>query len=144
MSNQFTLLIADRNRHVRDFLRREFIADGYAVDLAKDDRELLSLIEADEPPDLLIVDLEMPCSGGPEALETLLARNPRLPVVIHTFLTEEAAHDLCERAAAFLEKRGNNIDHLKETVLMVLRRCYPHRFPPSAEEERPTLTSGVS
>ncbi|MGO9569842.1 MAG: response regulator [Desulfomonilaceae bacterium] len=144
MSNQFTLLIADRNRHVRDFLRREFMADGYAVELARDDRELLSIIEADEPPDLLIVDLEMPCSGGPEAIETLLTRNPLLPVVVHTFLTEEAAQAVCGRAAAFLEKRGNNIDHLKQTVLKVLRKCYPHRFPLSGEDERAPLTSGVS
>ncbi len=144
MSNQFTLLIADRNRHVRDFLRREFMADGYAVELARDDKELLRFIEASEPPDLLIVDLEMPCSEGPEVMETLLARNPLLPVVVHTFLTEEAAQEVCGRAAAFLEKRGNNIDHLKETVSRVLRRCYPHRFPPSGEDERAPLTSGVS
>jgi DNA-binding NtrC family response regulator len=144
MSNQFTLLIADRNRHVRDFLRREFIADGYAVELAGDCRELSSFIEASEPPDLLIVDLEMPCSGGPEAIETLLARNPLLPVVVHTFLSEEAAQEVCERAAAFLEKRGNNIDHLKATVSTVLRKYYPHRFSPSGEDERAPLTSGVS
>jgi CheY-like chemotaxis protein len=143
MSNQFTILIADRNRHVRDFLRREFMADGYGVVLAGDDRELLSIIEAAEPPDLLIVDLEMPCSGGLEAIETLLARNPLLPVVVHTFLTEEAAQEVCERAAAFLEKRGNNIDHLKETVVTVLRRYYPHRFPPSAEEGGLPLTNGA-
>ncbi len=143
MSKQFTLVIADRNRHVRDFLRREFVADGYAVELARDDKELLNIIEADEPPDLLIVDLEMPCSGGPEALETLLTRNPLLPVVIHTFLTEEAAQEVCGRAAAFLEKRGNNIDHLKATVLTVLRRCYPNRFSPSAEEEILPMTNGM-
>jgi CheY-like chemotaxis protein len=144
MSNQFTLLIADRNRHVRDFLRREFMADGYAVELARDDRELLYFMEAEEPPDLLIVDLEMPCSEGPEVMETLLARNPLLPVVVHTFLSEEAAQEVCERAAAFLEKRGNNIDHLKATVLTVLRKYYPHRFPLSGEDERAPLTSGVS
>ena len=144
MSNQFTLLIADRNRHVRDFLRREFMADGYAVELAGDDRELLYFMEAEEPPDLLIVDLEMPCSGDPDAIETILARNPFLPVVVHTFLTEEAAQEVCERAAAFLEKRGNNIDHLKATVLTVLRKYYPHRFPFSGEDERAPLTSGLS
>jgi DNA-binding NtrC family response regulator len=144
MSNKFTLLIADRNRRVRDFLRREFMADGYAVELAGDDRELLFFMEAEDPPDLLIVDLEMPCSGGLDALETLLDRNPLLPVVVHTFLTEEAAQEVCERAAAFLEKRGNNIDHLKETVVTVLRKYYPHRFPLSGEEGRPPLTNGVS
>jgi CheY-like chemotaxis protein len=144
MSNQFTLLIADRNRHVRDFLRREFMADGYVVELARDEAELLSSIQGNEPPDLIIVDLETPCSEGPEAIEKLLARNPLVPVVVHTFLTEEAAQEVCERAAAFLEKRGNNIDHLKETVLTVLRRSYPHRFPPSADEPNLPLINGVS
>ena len=144
MRNQFTLLIADRNRHVRDFLRREFMAEGYAVALARDEMELLTSIQGDEPPDLIIADLEMPCSDGPEAIEKLLARNPLVPVVIHTFLTEEAAREVCGRAAAFLEKRGNNIDHLKETVLTVLRKSYPHRFPPVTDEERPPLTGGVS
>ncbi len=143
MSNQFTLLIADRNRHVRDFLRREFMADGYAVELARDETELLSIIQADEPPDLIIVDLETPCSKGPEAIEKLLALNPLVPVVIHTFLSEEAAQEICERAAAFLEKRGNNIDHLKETVLTVLRKSYPNRFPPSAEDGSLPLMNGA-
>ncbi len=142
MNSQFTILIADRNRHVRDFLRREFMADGYVVELARDETELLSGIQAAEPPDLIIVDLEMPCSEGPEAVEKLLASNPLVPVVIHTFLSEEAAHEICDRAAAFLEKRGNNVDHLKETVLKVLRRCYPHRFPPSAEDGSLPLTNG--
>jgi CheY-like chemotaxis protein len=144
MSNQFTLLIADRNRHVRDFLRREFTAEGYAVELAKDDKELLSIIDADDPPDLLIVDLEMPCSGGQEALETLLAHNPLLPVVVHTFLSEEAAQQLCGRAAAFLEKRGNNIDHLKQTVEAVLRKCYPQRFAEVDENSTASLTDNIT
>jgi DNA-binding NtrC family response regulator len=143
MSNQFTLLIADRNRHVRDFLRREFMADGYAVELAGDSGELSSIIEAEDPPDLIIIDLETPCSEGPEAIEKLLARNPLVPVVVHTFLSEEAAQEICERAAAFLEKRGNNIDHLKETVQAVLRKCYPHRFPHASEEEMLPTTDGA-
>ncbi|AFM22862.1 response regulator [Desulfomonile tiedjei] len=128
MENPFTLLIADRNRHVREFLRREFMSEGYVVHLAKDDRELLLMIEAEANPDLLILDLEMPYAGGPEVLQQLLDLKPLLPVVIHTLMTDNADHESVRRAAAFLEKRGNNIDNLKEVVVSVLRKSYPHRF----------------
>lgn len=138
MKSQFSILIADRNRHVREFLRREFIADGYSVQLAKDDRELLNLIDAETDTDLLILDLEMPYAGGPEVLELLFDRKPFLPVVIHTLLTDHAAHHSVQRAAAFLEKRGNNIDSLKEVVSSVLRKSYPDRFLRTETEQAPS------
>lgn len=128
MENRFAIMVADRNRNVREFLRREFEADGYAVQLAKDEAELFCFLDATAPLDLLILDLDMPICGGPELLEKLLERRPLMPVVIHTVLTEYIAHESMQKAAAFLEKRGNNIDHLKSVVLGVLRKCYPNRF----------------
>ncbi len=136
MAEPFILVIADRNRHVRDFLRREFMADGYIVELAKDDRELLCLIERELPLDLVIFDLEMPYEGGPELLEQLQENKPLLPFVIHTFLTEYAAHDAVRKCAAFVEKSGQSIDLLKQVVESVLRRRYPHRFPLVGFHER--------
>jgi len=128
MGDKFTLLIADRNRNVREFLRREFSADGYSVKLAKDDRELLNIIETDAPGDLLILDLDMPYFGGPEVLEQLRILKPSLPVVVHTFPTDHSTHESVKNVAAFLEKKGTNIDHLKAVVRAVLQRCYPKRF----------------
>ena len=128
MDDKFTLLIADRNRNVREFLRREFSADGYSVKLAKDDRELLNIIETDTPGDLLILDLDMPYFGGPEVLEYLRKRIPSLPVVVHTFPTDYSCHEAVRNVAAFLEKKGTNIDNLKSVVRAVLQRCYPKRF----------------
>ncbi len=88
MGTKFTLLIAERNRNVRAFLRREFAADGYLVKLAKDDRELFKIVDADAAADLLILDMDMPFAGGLAVLEELQRRKPLLPVVIHTFPTE--------------------------------------------------------
>ena len=128
MGDKFTLLIADRNRNVREFLKREFSADGYSVKLAKDDRELFNIIETDTSGDLLILDLDMPYFGGSEVLQRLRKRMPSLPVVIHTFQTDYASHESVRNVAAFLEKKGTNIDHLKSVVRAVLQRCYPKRF----------------
>ena len=61
MGDTFIIMIADRNRNVRELLRRELESEGYQVRLAKDGRQVLRSINSDEPPDLLILD-HMACS----------------------------------------------------------------------------------
>lgn len=132
MGQAFSIVIADRNRHVREFLRRELRLEGYKVHVAKNDREVLSLIEQQEP-DLLILDLEIPYAGGLAVLEVLRDRNPPIPVVIHTFLTEYATHPAVQSKTSFVEKAGNT-DCLKAAILEMLWKFYPHRFGFSEED----------
>lgn len=127
MREVFTILIADRNRHVRELLRREFISAGYRVQVARDGREVLSMTNANGHPDLVVLDLDIPYVSGPAILEQLQDRDPPLPVVVHTFLTDYANHPAVQKAAGFFEKRGNNIEDLKATVAQVLQDWYPQR-----------------
>lgn len=126
MGGSFQILIADRNRHVREFLRRELISEGYRVRVAKDDRELLSIVDG-EAPDLLILDLEIPYGGGLAVLQRLRKRNPPLPVVIHSFLTEYASDPDVQGQASFVEKMANT-DVLKAAISDILKKSYPQRF----------------
>jgi DNA-binding response OmpR family regulator len=126
MPDGFTLLITDRNRHVRNFLRRELTAEGYQVEVAADERDLLRKIGKGDPPDLLVLDLEIPYADGPTILERLRQVNAELPVIIHTFATEDASHPAVQGTAAFVEKMGNT-DRLKAAILKVLREYYPNR-----------------
>ena len=116
------ILIADRNRHVREFLRRELTAEGYLVEVARDGRELLSKINGDDPPHLLILDLEIPYLDELQVWERL--QDCRLPVVIHTFLPEYPTNLTLPLAAVFLEKKGDT-DQLKSVVAEVIRKNYP-------------------
>ena len=140
MGKAFTILIADRNRHVREFLRRELMAEGYRVQVAKDDREVLNCINS-EPPHLLILDLEIPYTGGLSILEMLQARQAPIPVVIHSFLTEYANHPAIHCLASFVEKKGNT-DCLKEAILEVLQKSYPQHFQ-NTEQEHHLLTADI-
>ena len=128
MKDTFIIMIADRNRNIRWFLRREFEAEGYLVRLAKDGREVLKMARVDAVPDLLILDLDMPYVDGVKILEQLQDKEPSMPIVIHTTSLEYEGHSIVREAAAFMEKTGNNIDHLKKLVEETLRRYYPHRF----------------
>jgi DNA-binding NtrC family response regulator len=121
------LLIADRNRHVRDFLRRELMTEGYLVEAARDGREVLEMINGPNPPVLLILDLELPYLAELKVLELLQERAPSLPVVIHSFPLESDRP--LPGAAAFLEKREDT--HLLKAVVAELLgkdsqpRCEP-------------------
>jgi len=127
MNKIFTILIADKNRNVREFLKREFSLAGFRIMLAKDGIELIDIVNGDPPPDLLICDLEMPFSDGVETLEQLQVLRPKLPVIIYTFLTEHASHKAISRVAAFLEKTGDDVEKLKKAVTEALKQNYPDR-----------------
>lgn len=127
MNDPFRILITDRNRHVREFLEREFRDAGYQTQVAKDGQEVLALMEAEKPPDLLILDLEMPHGDGLEILQRLQTRLPPLPVVIHAFLAEHSDQAALDKVAALVEKEGDT-NCLRATVMDVLRKHYPTRF----------------
>jgi len=128
VANGCKILIADRNRHVRDFLRRELAAEGYVVEVARDGREVLGRINGDDPPHLLILDLEIPYLDEPEVWFRLKDRQPSLPVVIHTFLPEYPTNLTLPIAATFLEKKGDT-DLLKTVVAQVIEKYYPKGVP---------------
>jgi len=123
VANGCKILIADRNRHVREFLRRELTAEGYRVEVARDGREVLSRIDGDDPPLLLILDLEIPYLDEPEVWGRLKDRQPPLPVVIHSLLPEYPTTLTLPIAARFLEKKGDT-DLLKSVVAEVIEQHY--------------------
>jgi DNA-binding NtrC family response regulator len=127
VANPCKILIADRNRHVRDFLRRELTAEGYLVEVARDGREVMAKIDGDQPPHLLILDLEIPYLDEQELWCRLEACRPPLPVVVHSFLPEFPTHLAVPQAAAFLEKTEDT-EQLKTVVAEVIGKVYPQRF----------------
>ena len=124
MREKFTILIADRSHNIREFLKRELEAEGYLVKLANNGLEVLKMI-AVEPPDLLVLDLDMTYLDGVEILNQFKNMNQSVPVIVHTLLTIYEDHPVIQRtAAAFLEKNENNINNLKEKIADLLRKNY--------------------
>lgn len=120
MEKAFEILIADRNPHVREFLRREMAAEGYRIQLAENARQVIQWVYHHESLDLLILDPDLPDAEDLRLLEKLHNRIPYLPVVIHTFLADYAPNVL--NASALVEKRGNSIEHLKQVVFDMLKQ----------------------
>jgi two-component system NtrC family sensor kinase len=84
-----TILVVDDGRE-----NREFIADyilrpnGYHAMTAKDGREALELA-AQERPDLILLDYQMPRMNGVEMLTIMNERGLNIPVILMTFYGSE-------------------------------------------------------
>ena len=116
------ILIADRNPHVRRFLKRELEAEGYRIRLAESGIEVLKWAFHPDPLDLIILDPDFPDTGVGQLMDKLKDRIPPLKVVIHAFLSDYAApHDTLS-ADAFIEKGGNSSEALKKVILDLNRR----------------------
>jgi len=135
MANGFSILIADRNPHVRKFLRQELSTDGFHVLIAKNGQEVLRLLNEGDLPDLLILDLDIPHVSGLEILKKLQDQELRFPIVVHTFLTKYADHPAVRNSAAFVEKTGDNVDGFKLVINDVLRKWYHARYVNQPERE---------
>lgn len=131
----FTILIADRNPHVREFLRREMMAEGYRVRLAKNGHEVLRWIYHYEPLDLVILDLDLPDANDAPLLDKLNDRIPTLPVVVHTLSTDDVAANGDSLPVVFVEKEGDSIENLKKVVADMLLKTHPYRTQDRAMDE---------
>jgi CheY-like chemotaxis protein len=124
MASCHTILIADRNSHVRMFLMREMIAAGYRVALAASAESVVKLASVEGSIDLLILDPDLPGLEQTSFLPSLRSQNPRLPIVLHTHRSrdDEALHFDALGGLAIIEKTGDSAEKIKALVAKLLTK----------------------
>jgi CheY-like chemotaxis protein len=114
-----SVLIVDDESDLRESLR-DFLEDaGYAVSTAQNGAEALHLLEKDELPCLMILDLIMPIVTGNQVYEKMQS-DPRLakvPIVVSTSDPSRAP------VGALIMKKPINLDRLLGAVQ---RHCVGH------------------
>lgn len=113
------ILIADRNRHVRDLLRRELRVEGYEVAEAWDGHEVWQRLTGPDPPDVLILDPDLPYLEDLVEMAQFQEHPPTVPMILYMFREEEPQVPL-PQAAVRLEKREDPRP-LKEVVARILK-----------------------
>lgn len=128
MNESTEILIADRNPRIRRFLKRELTAAGYRVRLVDNGKELLQLVYSGLKIDLLILDPDFPCRDAIDLSRKITARIPQLPVVLHSVRSAEELQDFGGGHIVHIEKNGNSVELLKETIHTILAE-YGHAKP---------------
>ncbi len=77
------ILVVDDEKHICELYRQELEDEGYSVSAANSGTEALAEIEQN-PPDLIVLDIQMPGMDGVEMLEKLIGRDKGIPVVLNT------------------------------------------------------------
>jgi response regulator RpfG family c-di-GMP phosphodiesterase len=143
LARQFKILVADRNKHVREFLKRELACESLCVDTAGDGKEVLERIDAGQVPDLLILDLELPVVDGCQVASELRQLGIKIPVVVHSFPPDNPPPCPVGDIGLFVEKSGENIQKLREVIWNCLKDAYPALFSSSQDSEKPRETLPV-
>lgn len=125
------ILVADRNAHVREFLRRELVAEGYDIRLAKCGREVLNWAYRLHPLDIVILDLDLPDIDDELFFNKLQERIPVLPIIIHSFQPDGVISAVNYENMVFVEKRGNSIEKVKKVVNDILSSRKTGQPPPA-------------
>ncbi len=133
-ASDIRILIAERNRNIRDFLRREFTRNDFQVLSARDSAELFDILESDNPPHVIVLDADTPNIEGGDMLARIMAARPDIPVVVHGYNGDMPATSAGERAAGVVEKSGNP-ETLTRTVRDILRKHQPELSETQGEQE---------
>ena len=129
MGKSNKILIADRNPHIRDYLRRELAACGYNVRQVENGKELLKLLYSHTRFDLLVLDPEVPGLEAIEMAHKIVDRIPQLPVVLFYTRGNEDISDYNAGNIFLVEKNGQSIDILKAVIQDILTDPGIHASP---------------
>jgi len=131
MTSRLSALVVDDEQSLRDFIRKNLEARGFAVSVAATGLEALAIFTP-QPLDLIILDVMMPSMDGLETTRRI-RQSSLVPIVILTALGEErdkvAALDL--GADDYLTKPFG-VEELLARVRAVLRRAKPQPAPSPA------------
>ena len=117
------VLVVDDDAQIRMVLADRLEASGYEVLLAENGLQAVEQVEK-RPPDVILLDMQMPVMDGMETLSVLERTTPQLPVIVLT------AHGSIETAVEAM-KRGA-VDYLPKPcrpdhILLVIERVLAGR-----------------
>jgi two-component system, NtrC family, response regulator AtoC len=121
MAEGFKIVVADPNPNVRRFLARELMNSGYRVVTVKDYKNLFRCITGKIPPDLIIIEPNLPKSSGLDALRRINRLNPRIPTIVYSRLVEPDRHSEVRKAEAFIPKRKDPVLLLSSLEVLLQR-----------------------
>ncbi|MGC8660369.1 MAG: response regulator [Desulfomonilaceae bacterium] len=77
------IMVVDDEKHICELYKMELEDEGYSVTLVHSGLEALQQVE-DAPPDLIVLDIQMPGMDGVETLEKLLGKDKGIPIILNT------------------------------------------------------------
>jgi CheY-like chemotaxis protein len=116
--NAPVVLIVDDDANQRSLYEEELSDEGYTIVTAEDGRQALQVAQ-NQPPDLIVMDVNMPKMDGLDTMARFLEIDRRIPVIIHTAYASYRESFASWSADAYIVK-NSFLSELKATVKRLL------------------------
>jgi CheY-like chemotaxis protein len=107
------ILVVDDEINICELYRSELEDEGYRVTTACSGKEALASVEK-EPPDLIVLDIQMPGMTGVEILERLLGRDKGIPIILNTAYSHYKDDYTTWGADAYVVKSSDTSELMRE------------------------------
>jgi two-component system, response regulator, stage 0 sporulation protein F len=114
------ILFVDDDPGLLLLYKDEFSDEGYQVILAENGKEAVEKFRK-EKPDLIVMDIRMPVMDGIDAMNIILGKNRRAPVILNTSFSEYKQNYMTWGAEGFVLK-SSDLGELKEKIREVLAK----------------------
>ena len=113
-----TVVLADDDAAMRVTLHACLAVDGYdVIGDAADGQEAIDLVRA-APPDVIVLDLDMPTMNGLEALPQIRRDAPDTAVVVYSAALAPVVQAAVESMGAWAVDKGAGVDELRRVLVL--------------------------
>jgi DNA-binding NtrC family response regulator len=124
MDDPARILVVDDDQSSRELLARILTSAGHRVTALSDGREAVAMLDAGDPPDLVVSDIRMAEMDGLQVIDAFRGRAPETPVILVTaFGNIDGALEAIRRGAADYLSKPYDVDAIK----LVVARALQHR-----------------
>ena len=113
-----TILLVEDDKNQRLLYEQELKLEGYEIVTAADGEEGLRKVQ-EQPPDMIIMDINMPKMTGIEAMGMILSKYKNIPIIINTAYSSYKDNFMSWAADAYVVKSSNLIE-LKNKIKEIL------------------------
>jgi CheY-like chemotaxis protein len=115
-----TILLVEDDENQRLLYEQELKLEGYEIVTAADGKEGLRKVQ-EQPPDMIIMDINMPKMNGIEAMGMILSKYKNIPIIINTAYSSYKDNFMSWTADAYVVKSSNLIE-LKNKIKEILTK----------------------
>ena len=113
-----TILLVEDDKNQRLLYEQELRFEGYEIVTAYDGIDALEKVH-EQPPDIVVMDINMPRMDGIEAMGRILSKNKKIPVIINTAYSNYKDSFMSWAADAYIVK-SSDLSELKDKIKEVL------------------------
>ncbi len=113
-----TILLVEDDKNQRLLYEQELRLEGYEIVTAADGKEGLKKVQ-EQPPDIIIMDINMPKMNGIETMGMILSKHKNIPIIINTAYSSYKNNFMSWAADAYVVK-SSDLTELKNKIKEIL------------------------